>query len=91
MDAVLVDYRLRDGTGLNVVKRLRARRPDVTAILMTAFPETDALVEAVNPYRVDARLTKPFRTRDIVGRVLRLLRRRAGSRGGIPPQPPRRP
>lgn len=57
---------------------------------MTAYPETDALVDAVNTYRVDGLFTKPFDTRDLADRVLRLLRQRPGSRGRIPPQPTRR-
>lgn len=43
---VLLDVKLPDMTGLAVLKEIRARRPDVTVVMMTAFWASDALAEA---------------------------------------------
>jgi len=47
VDLVLLDYRLPDGDGLTVLKRIKERDPDTLVILLTAYASVDAAVDAM--------------------------------------------
>src|SRR6266542_1457344 len=47
VDLVLLDYRLPDSDGLSVLKKMKAREPDVPIILLTAFSTIETAVEAM--------------------------------------------
>src|SRR5436190_17654469 len=47
IDVVLLDYRLPDGDGLHVLKKMKADQPDVPIILLTAFSSIETAVEAM--------------------------------------------
>jgi DNA-binding NtrC family response regulator len=58
-DVVLLDLRLPDVEGLSVLETLRARHPDSAVIMMTAFGQIEAAVEAMRRGATDF-LEKPF-------------------------------
>ena len=47
VDLVLLDYRLPDGDGLTVLKRIKEASPEIQVILMTAFSSVDTAVEGM--------------------------------------------
>jgi len=58
-DLALVDIRLQDGDGFDVLAELREKRPETTVILITGFGSVDTAVEAVRAGAFDL-LTKPL-------------------------------
>lgn len=47
-EVALVDLRLPDGTGIDIIRELRERAPEVKPIVLTSFDDDDALAEALD-------------------------------------------
>jgi len=45
-DVALVDLRLPDGTGIDIISRMREASPETKCIVLTSFDDDDALAEA---------------------------------------------
>jgi DNA-binding NtrC family response regulator len=58
-DLLLVDVRLQDGDGLDLLEQVRRSHPDSQVILITGYGDPDAAVEALRAGAVDY-LTKPL-------------------------------
>lgn len=63
-DAAIVDLRLRDCAGLEVVKLVKDRSPDLSVVLMTGQATLDDLIAAMRIGVYDC-ILKPFRVREI--------------------------
>src|SRR5207245_5523360 len=78
-DLVLVDLRLPDTSGLDVLRALKSRHPEAIVIMMTAFGQVESAVEAMKSGATDY-LEKPFdrleKLRMAVGRALEESRAR---------------
>ncbi len=82
-DAAIVDLRLRDCHGTDLISALREMEPDLSIILMTGYPSTDDLIAAMRLGVCDC-IVKPFRLREIEGTIARACaetRRKAEIRG----------
>ncbi|MBN2334068.1 response regulator [Candidatus Bathyarchaeota archaeon] len=58
-NAVLIDIRLPDMTGIELLSRIRETKPKMKKLILTGFPDAPTAIEAVNQ-RADAYLVKPF-------------------------------
>jgi len=72
----VVDMRLEDGNGLDVISVLKKRRPDARAIILTGYGNIATAVNAVKLGAVDY-LSKPADADDVVAALLALDGRKA--------------
>ncbi|MGE0752047.1 MAG: ActR/PrrA/RegA family redox response regulator transcription factor [Variibacter sp.] len=78
----VVDMRLGDGNGLEVVSALKKRRPDARAIVLTGYGNIASAVNAVKLGAVDY-LAKPADADDVIAALLAI--------DGKKPEPPEQP
>jgi DNA-binding response OmpR family regulator len=67
-DVALVDLRLTDMGGLEIVRRLRQLTPTTGVIILTAYATLDSAIEALRQGAHDY-LTKPFDTSELMASV----------------------
>ena len=68
-DVALVDLRLPDGTGIDIISRMREASPETKCIVLTSFDDDDALAEAQEA-GARAYLLKSVRGAVASGRIL---------------------
>jgi len=78
----VVDLRLEDGNGLDVVDALHKKRPDARAVVLTGYGNIATAVTAVKLGAVDY-LSKPADADDVINALL--------ATGEQPPAPPENP
>ena len=78
----VVDMRLADGNGLDVISALKQRRPDARGIILTGYGNIATAVNAVKLGAVDY-LSKPADADDVVSALL--------AYDGHKPEPPENP
>ena len=79
-DAYLLDYRLQDGTGLDVAERLRSRGNSAPIILMSGY-DLDEVASRAETLRVFDMIQKPFSRDDLFIALKNSIRPAADSRG----------
>jgi two-component system response regulator RegA len=67
----VVDLRLADGSGLEVISALKQRRPDARAIVLTGYGNIATAVNAIKAGAIDY-LAKPADADDVVAALLAL-------------------
>jgi putative nucleotidyltransferase with HDIG domain len=72
---IIADFRMPEMNGLELLQNVKAVRPDIMVIVMTAFPGTDIVVKALRMGAFDF-LVKPFDLEFMVFTVKKALVRR---------------
>jgi DNA-binding response OmpR family regulator len=83
-EVALVDLRLTDMDGLEIVRRLRQVAPRTSVIILTAYATVDSAIEALRQGAHDY-LTKPFDTSELLTSVADGIARQSAE----PPVPPK--
>ena len=71
-DLVLLDMKMSDGNGLDVLQRIKAKRPDLRVVIVTGYASVDTAVEAIQKGASDY-MAKPFTPEELYGVTNRVL------------------
>ena len=82
-DAVITDLKLPDGTGLDIVAGVRARRPRLPIIMITSYSSMESAIEALRAGANDY-VIKPFDNEEFLRAIVRALNDRRVVRGARP-------
>ncbi len=63
-DLALLDLRLPDGSGIDILKKLKEKNPKTEAVIITAFASSDTAVEAIKLGAYDY-ISKPFELNEL--------------------------
>jgi two-component system OmpR family response regulator len=74
IELIVLDVMLPDGSGLDICRQLRDRRPHIPVILLTALKEEVDRIIGLE-IGADDYLGKPFNPRELVARIRAVLRR----------------
>lgn len=64
-DVVIMDVRLPDGSGIEACREIRAARPDTRVVMLTSFPDEEAVLSAIIA-GASGYLLKQIRGRELV-------------------------
>lgn len=73
VDLILTDYRMPEMTGMEMLREARRLSPRTPRILMTAYPDLDLALKAINQEGVESFLVKPFDPDAVVEGVYAVL------------------
>lgn len=71
-DLVLLDMKMSDGNGLDVLQRIKAKRPDLRVVIVTGYASVDTAVEAIQKGASDY-MPKPFTPDELYSMTTRVL------------------
>ena len=71
-DAIIVDLKMPDMSGIDVIKSLKVNQPEVPVIMITGYASVPTAVEAMKS-GADDYIPKPFEPDEIIGVVNRAL------------------
>lgn len=74
-DAAILDLRMPDMTGIDVLERLKQVSPDTEAVIMTGYASKETAIDALRLGAFDY-ITKPCKITEIEGILLRILEKR---------------
>jgi two-component system OmpR family response regulator len=83
-DLVVLDVMLPDGSGLDICRALRDRKPHIPVILLTALKEDVDRIIGLE-LGADDYLGKPFNPRELTARIRAVLRRAGTGQDEAPP------
>jgi two-component system, NtrC family, response regulator AtoC len=82
VDLAILDMRMPQMSGFDLMRRLREQTPDLPVIIMTAFGSIDTAVEAISSGAVDY-VSKPMNVEEIRAAVHRVLERQRETRAPV--------
>jgi len=71
-DLVLLDMRMSDGNGMDVLQRIKAKRPELRVVIVTGYASIDTAVEAIQKGASDY-MPKPFTPDELYNMANRVL------------------
>jgi len=71
-DLVLLDMKMSDGNGLDVLQRIKVKRPDLKVVIVTGYASVDTAVEAIQKGASDY-MPKPFTPEELYNTTSRVL------------------
>ena len=71
-DLVLLDLKMPDGNGMDVLQRIKAKRPDLRVVIVTGYGSTDTAAEAIQKGASDY-MPKPFTPAELYSVTDRVL------------------
>jgi DNA-binding NtrC family response regulator len=71
-DLVLLDMRMTDGNGMDVLQKIKAKRPDLRVVIVTGYASIDTAVEAIQKGASDY-MPKPFTPDELYTMTNRVL------------------
>src|SRR4051794_38438053 len=74
-DAAILDLRMPDMTGIDVLEHLKQVSPDTEAVMMTGYASKETAIEALRLGAFDY-ITKPCKISEIEGILLRIIEKR---------------
>lgn len=82
-DLIVLDVMLPDGSGLDICRSLRDRKPHIPVILLTALKEDVDRIVGLE-LGADDYLGKPFNPRELTARIRAVLRRSVSDTADVP-------
>ncbi len=79
VSVILVDQRMPDGSGTDLLAKVRAEHPDVVRMLATTYTDLDTVINAVNEGHIFHYFRKPLVTEEVkrvIGQSIRFVDRR---------------
>lgn len=73
MELLIADYKMPGMNGIEFLRRAEEVTPGVPRILITAFPDLQVAMRAINEAEIDRFYTKPFQGSEVVEAVDTLL------------------
>ena len=73
IDLVMLDIKMPHVDGLEVLKQIKAARPDIKIIMVTGYRSSETAMDAVK-YGVAEYIIKPFESREILDAVKKTLK-----------------
>lgn len=79
-DIVLCDFRLPDGDGLEILRKIKTLSPDTAVIIMTAYADIKMAVKLMKSGASDY-VTKPLQSEEIVQIINQVLKKKSKEEG----------
>jgi YesN/AraC family two-component response regulator len=76
VDLIISDYKMPGMSGLDFLEEARKLAPSVPRIIITAFPDLDIALRAINETGIENFITKPFETPLLIEHVRAALFKR---------------
>lgn len=73
VDVIISDYKMPGMNGLDFLQRAAKKTPSVPRILVTAFPDLEIAIRAINEANIENFFTKPFEPEQVLNVVRQLL------------------
>ena len=73
IDLIISDYKMPGMNGLDFLQRAQKKFPTMPRILVTAFPDLDIAIRAINEANIENFFTKPFEPDQVLNVVRTLL------------------